>query len=261
MQGAHSHHRRARGLGRLSFAGAALCVLAAVALPAPRADAAPSGLIAMNPANNSLNINDTVAMTLDVYGGANIHEVHIGISYNASVVQVLDADAGAAGVQILAGPFPGTDGVDGTELQNTVSGGIINYQFAQRPMRWRERHVATVTFKAIANGNANLHGPRSSSSTAAWHDDGQRLGGDHRRAGRADEHDAATATPADTANADRQPAATGNGDGHRDEHGHRRGYEHADADRPATATTARRTPSPTVGDDHDGTSTSTRRSR
>ncbi len=158
MQGAHSHHRRARGLGRLSFAGAALCVLAAVALPAPRAAAAPAGLIAMNPANNSLNIDDTVAMTLDVYGAANIHEVHIGISYNASVVQVLDADAGAGGVQILPGPFPGIDGVDGTVLQNTVSGGLINYQFVLNGSNEAagDGTLATITFKAIANGNANL---------------------------------------------------------------------------------------------------------
>jgi len=158
MQGAHSHHRRARGLARLSFTGAALCILARFALPVPGAAAAPSGIIAMNPANNSLNVNDTVAMTIDVFGGANIHEVHIGISYNASVVQVLDADGVTPGVQILPGPYPGIDGVDGTVLQNTVSGGIINYQFALNGSNEAsgDGTVATITFQAIANGNANL---------------------------------------------------------------------------------------------------------
>ncbi|MBI5285103.1 MAG: hypothetical protein HY874_08430 [Chloroflexi bacterium] len=212
MQGAHSHHRRARGPARLAFTGAALLVLAALALPAPRAAAAPSGVIAMNPSNNSLAIDDTVAVTLDVSGGNNIHEIHLGISYNASVVQVLDADAGTGGVQILPGSFPGEDGVEGSVLQNTVSGGIINYQFALNNADEvaGSGTVATVTFKAIANGNANLSWTTkqfidgSMGTTTANGSAAIIVVGGPAPTNTA----AATATPADTATPTDTPSAT-----------------------------------------------------
>jgi len=153
MQGRRA---RARGLARLPFAGSALCAVAFLLTFATGAQAAPSGSVSMNPANTSLDVGDSVAMTLDL-GGIDIHEVHLGVTYNPSVVQVVDADAGAAGVQVLPGPFPGDD-TAGQVLQNTVSAGIINYQYALDGNDEVSGNgtVATVQFNAVANGNANL---------------------------------------------------------------------------------------------------------
>jgi len=147
---------RARGFARLAVLAGVLCASGALlAFPRP-AYAAPSGTLSMNPSNTSLNVGDTVSLTLDL-AGTDIHEVHIGVTYNAGVVQVVDANASAAGVQILPGPFPGDDTM-GTVLQNSVSSGIINYQYelnASDEMTGAGT-VATVQFVALANGNANL---------------------------------------------------------------------------------------------------------
>lgn len=153
MQGRRARDRK---LARLSLAGAALCALAFALTFARPASAAPSGSVSMNPANSSLDVGDSVALTLDL-GGLDIHEVHLGVTYNPSVVQVVDADAGTAGVQVLPGPFPGDD-TAGDVLQNTVSSGIINYQYAldSNDEVSGNGTVATVQFQAVANGNANL---------------------------------------------------------------------------------------------------------
>lgn len=158
MQGAHSYLRRARRLARLSFAGAMLCALAALSLDPHAAAAAPAGTITMNPANTSMNVGDTTAVTLDITGGANIHSVRLGISFNAAVVQIIDADAVAPGVQILPGPFPGQDGVDGTVVQNLVSSGIINYQFTLNGLNEvsGDGTVATIQLHGLAAGSADL---------------------------------------------------------------------------------------------------------
>lgn len=147
---------RARTAARFSLAAAAGCLLAAALLPRT-ATAAPSGTLAMNPTNNALDIGETVAVTLDLASGVDIHAVQLGITYNPSVVQVVDADLAAAGTQILPGPFPGSD-TDGAVLQNSVSGGIINYQYELNASNEVSGSgtMATVQFLAVANGNANL---------------------------------------------------------------------------------------------------------
>jgi hypothetical protein len=142
-------------LARLSLSGGVLFAL--LAFFAPGASAAPSGSLAMNPPNNALNIGDTVAITFDVTGGIDIHRVAIGVTYNASVVQAVDADLAASGTQILPGAFPGTD-IEGAVTQNSVSAGIINYQYELDGSAEvsGDGTLATVQFVAVANGNANL---------------------------------------------------------------------------------------------------------
>jgi hypothetical protein len=111
----------------------------------------------MNPPNNALAIGDTVAITFDVTGGIDVHRVAIAVTYNASVVQAVDADAATAGTQILPGAFPGTD-TEGAVVQNSVSAGIINYQYELDGSAEvsGDGTIATVQFLAVANGNANL---------------------------------------------------------------------------------------------------------
>jgi hypothetical protein len=145
-----------RAYARLVFAGAGFAALLAALWPSP-AHSAPAGTLAMNPSNNALDVSDTVAITFDVSGGVDIHRVAIAVTYNASVVQAVDADLAAAGTQILPGAFPGTD-TEGAVTQNTVSGGIINYQYELDGSAEVSGSgtIATVQFLALANGNANL---------------------------------------------------------------------------------------------------------
>ena len=141
---------------RIVFAAGVLCMLAGVIAPR-MTEAAPAGSFSMSPSNIYLNIGDTVAITIIVDGGSDVHEVHFALSYDPSVVQVVDANAGQPGVQILQGPFP-SGSIPGTMLQNSVAGGAITYQY-QLPGAEEDGGtgtVATAQFVALANGSANF---------------------------------------------------------------------------------------------------------
>lgn len=160
MQG--SHAGRAKLLARLSAVGAVLFLLAGAASggPPPSAFAAPSGALSMSPGNSSINNGDDISITLDVVGGANVHRVLLNITFNPVVVQAVDANSGAGGVQILPGAFPGTT-IVGSVLQNTAdnSGGSITYEYtlsSSSAQTSGSGTVATVQFNAIAAGNANI---------------------------------------------------------------------------------------------------------
>jgi hypothetical protein len=72
-------------------------------------------------------------------------------------VEVVDFDAGAPGVQILPGSFPGSDAT-GDVLANDAGGGTIDYHYDLTGADEVSGNgtVATVLFEAIGNGDANL---------------------------------------------------------------------------------------------------------
>ena len=114
----------------------------------------------MSPGNSSINNGDDISITLDVVGGVNVHRVLLGVTFNPVVVQAVDANAGAGGVQILSGAFPGTT-VVGNVLQNDANNttGTITYEYTlTNPSAQATGNgtVATVQFHAIAAGNANI---------------------------------------------------------------------------------------------------------
>jgi hypothetical protein len=154
MQGAQA--TRARMFARLSVAGGVLALLIAALAPAP-AVAAPSGSFTMDPPAASLNLGDTVSVTLDLNNAVDVNRVNIAVTYNTAVLEVIDADAGTPGVQILPGPFPG-DETAGSVLQNSVSGGTITYQYQLNGVAVAAGTgtVATVQFATIAEGNGNI---------------------------------------------------------------------------------------------------------
>ncbi len=157
-----SHAGRASTAARLSLAGATLCLLAGLSAGSTGrvAEAAPSGTLAMSPGNSSIDNGDDISITLDVVGGVNVHRVLLGVTFNPVVVQAVDANAGAGGIQILSGAFPGTT-VVGNVLQNNVNNttGTITYEYTLTNPASQvsgDGTVATVLFHAIAPGNANL---------------------------------------------------------------------------------------------------------
>lgn len=160
MQGPHAG--RAKWMARLSLVGAMLCLLAGLTAggSAPVAGAAPSGTLSMSPGNTSISNGDDISITLDIVGGVDIHRVLLGVTFNPVVVQAVDANSGAGGIQILPGAFPGTT-IVGSALQNDVSNttGTITYEYALSDSAAQTSGngtVATVLFHAIAAGNANI---------------------------------------------------------------------------------------------------------
>ncbi len=157
-----SNVRRVKWMARLSLVGAVLCLLAGLTASgsAPVASAAPSGTLSMSPGNSSINNGDNISITLDIVGGVNIHRVLLGVTFNPVVVQVVDADSNAGGIQILPGAFPGTTLV-GSALQNDVNNttGTVVYEYTLSNAAAQSTGngtVATVQFHAIAAGNANI---------------------------------------------------------------------------------------------------------
>ncbi|MBI5289259.1 MAG: hypothetical protein HY873_09845 [Chloroflexi bacterium] len=154
MQG--SQRTRTHATGRALLAGALLCLLAGTSLPRT-SEAAPSGQFTMSPSNVYLAVGDAVAITFIINTGTDIHEVYFQLSYDPAVVQLVDAQAGQPGVQVLQGPFP-SSGSAGTMLQNSVAGGMITYQYALpgTDVDAGTGTVATAQFVALANGSANF---------------------------------------------------------------------------------------------------------
>lgn len=149
------HRAGAPGWARPLLISGVLLLLALALMPATPAAAAPSGTITMNPPSSTLQAGNVIFVTIDL-DVTTVNRAVIGISYDTTVLQVIDADSGTAGTQILpvsAGLFTG-----GTVLQNSVSSGVITYeyQFAGTSQVTGSGTLATVQFQALANGSGNL---------------------------------------------------------------------------------------------------------
>lgn len=154
MQG--TQFGRRREAARVVLLAGALCLLAsAVTSLAPAAAHASSGTLSMSPESTSLAIGDSTAVTFDLSGAVNVHEVDVYVLYNPNIVQVVDADSGTPGTQILPGPFPGNGGA---VTANSAAGGSIQYQFALPPSVTASGSgtIATARFLAIANGDPGI---------------------------------------------------------------------------------------------------------
>ncbi len=158
MPGGQSIRLRPGSRWQISCTLAVLCALAAGLARAPTAAANPSGTLSISPASISVQPGDNLFITIDVNGGTDVHQVDFALGFDPNIVQAIDADPMAPGVQILAGSFPGSSS-EGTVLQNAVNAGVIHYAYALSPgdVRSGSGTAATVQFVAVANGDAKLH--------------------------------------------------------------------------------------------------------
>lgn len=128
MQG--SRRSRARLL-RQAISAAAIAASFSLALLAPSPQtvaAAPTGSVLMSPASASIVPGETVAVSLIASNATDVHAVEFTLTFNSSVVQVVDADSVSAGTQITPGVFPGSPSI-GLVSTNNVSGASIGYRY------------------------------------------------------------------------------------------------------------------------------------
>jgi hypothetical protein len=128
MQG--SRRSRARLL-RQAIGAAAIAASLSFALlaPSPRpASAAPTGSVLMSPATADIVPGETVSVSLIASSATDVHAVEFTVTFNSSVVQVVDADSISPGTQISPGVFPGSTAV-GLASTNSVSGASIHYRY------------------------------------------------------------------------------------------------------------------------------------
>ncbi len=114
--------------------------------------------MAVSPASQSAMPSDTVTAAIQVQAGAQpVDVVQIALSFPASVLEVIDADAAAAGIQITPG-----EGLP-TVLQNSADNSSGSIQFAAGAALSQDVQrltgtftAATVQFRAKAPGAAAL---------------------------------------------------------------------------------------------------------
>ncbi len=122
------------------------------------ASAAQAATLAVSPTSNSVALGGTftVNIVLDTTGqaiaGADIYSLH----FNPAVLQVVDADASTAGVQITAGSLMPNNQYNFVDNAN----GVI--QFSQTPAAGGTNftgtgNLASITFSAIGAGTSNLN--------------------------------------------------------------------------------------------------------
>lgn len=112
--------------------------------------------ITVAPSATSVKVGDqiTATITIDTKGGESVG-TDVVLDYDPSILEVVDADSAAAGVQITKGTL-----YDFVPL-NTVllATGRISYSAAQQPTNPSYKGagtLATVTFKAKAPGDSQL---------------------------------------------------------------------------------------------------------
>ncbi len=87
--------------------------------------------VVINPPTSEVAIGATVTVEVRIENVADMYGAEVHLNFNSAVLEVVDADAGTAGVQVEHGSFLSPDFV----AQNTVDqgSGMIHYAIAQMP--------------------------------------------------------------------------------------------------------------------------------
>jgi len=109
--------------------------------------------MSISPSHRQVNIGDTTTVDVLISNAVNLYGAEVHIAFDAAIVEVVDADAGATGVQIGVGTFPHPDYVPVNIVSNTE--GTIDFAMTQIPPRAAVNGagvLATITFRALQGG-------------------------------------------------------------------------------------------------------------
>lgn len=145
----------------ISTLGALVMTMQAIVAPVPAstqlAQVVPQAVISVSPTSGSHSVNDTFQVSINVNtSGQTAYGVDVNkLRFNPSILQVVDSDAGATGVQISAGSLmPLT-------IVNTVDNTAGTIQFSQLATPGSTYSgsgtLAIVTFRVVSAGNSSLN--------------------------------------------------------------------------------------------------------
>jgi LysM repeat protein len=127
-------------------------------LVAPTPAAAQAGtVVRVAPSTSQIGVNETISVEVQVENVTGLAAADIEIRFNASILQVQDADSGREGVQIQPGNFPAPDFVAMNMVDN--SAGIIRYALTQLPPHEPVNGggvMATINFRGVNAGSSEL---------------------------------------------------------------------------------------------------------
>lgn len=140
----------------VGFLGASGLLLMAV-MPGLALAVGESTVIRIEPASASVAVGETVAVNVMVEEVANLLAVEVHLVFDPALLEVVDADAAVAGVQIGLGFFLSPDTVSQNEVNQTA--GHISFTYNQdisSAAASGSGTVATITFRGLAAGDSAL---------------------------------------------------------------------------------------------------------
>jgi LysM repeat protein len=114
-------------------------------------------VVKISPSTTQLDVGQTATVYVEVSGISNLFAIEVHMSFDPNVVEVIDADASTAGVQIGHGDFLKVEFVAQNTADNTA--GKIDYavtQMGSEPGKDGSGKVAVITFKGKAAGSTNV---------------------------------------------------------------------------------------------------------
>jgi len=120
-----------------------------------------SPLLLFNSVSSEVKVGETVTIQLMALDVGNLYGVELEIAFDSAVLEVVDADAGSSGIQILPGNCPSPDFISSNQVDNSI--GTIGYAATSHnpSVPCSGGTVASITFMGLAEGKSNLFFPLS----------------------------------------------------------------------------------------------------
>jgi LysM repeat protein len=136
-----------------------LLVLAALVALLPGSAMAAGTIVLVDPPSQSIQVGQLVSVDVKVDSVTNLYGVDVRLSFDASKLEVQDADGSTPGVQVQPGSFlnPGQGFMAENSADNTA--GEVRYVFtltAPAPAASGSGDLVTITFMATAQGTASV---------------------------------------------------------------------------------------------------------
>jgi LysM repeat protein len=113
--------------------------------------------IRVMPGAPTIGVNQTVVVSITIANVTNLYAAEFHMQFDPSIVEVVDANTGTAGVQIAAGSFLSPDIIAQNQANNAV--GTIDFAISQSspsaPVSGNGT-LATITFRARATGSSPI---------------------------------------------------------------------------------------------------------
>lgn len=147
-----------RRAGAAAFLAAVLLWGAAILLSAAPASAADTS-VTLNAGTQTLALGEEVAVEVVIADAVDLYGASVHLTFDPAVLEVVDADPGLEGVQVIPGSFPGPSEQPGDILVNVAdnAAGTVDYGYTlldPAPPVSGSGVLATVRFRGIGEGTS-----------------------------------------------------------------------------------------------------------
>jgi len=149
----------------LAVLSGTLGLAAGIAMPATRALASPAlqgATVTISPPDGTVVCGSNFNVDVRINGVTGLYGIDFRISYDPAIVEVVDANPAAPGVQIQAGTFPDVSGGRGLIQINSVDVGTGSISYAATlinptpPEAGTSGIAASITFRGLAAGTSPI---------------------------------------------------------------------------------------------------------